>query len=172
MVGPCVFVDVGAARCEGDSCSLGIAAATAAFNSYTILTHISVVAILAAYLTAGCVERESSRWALCVCWILMPVYDPRAREQFRQAALGRPAARGRRASYDSSALTKTIPNKLLSPPASPPSCRYHRCHGRSRPPPSLSSGPRTAAKAPTKLPGSSNMVELQPTQNVRETAPG
>jgi hypothetical protein len=50
----------------------------------------------------------------------MPVYDPRAREQFRQAALGRPA-RSRRASCDSTALSKSLPtsassSKLLQPP--------------------------------------------------------
>ena len=53
----------------------------------------------------------------------MPVYDPRAREQFRQAALGR-STRSRRASCDSNAVSKSLPvssssGKLLLPPGGP-----------------------------------------------------
>ena len=107
----------GAARGDTRSCSLHAipASSTPPLDScLAILPYISSAAVILAapYLTVG--GAGCSRWA--VYWILlMPVYDPRAREQFRQAALGRPAARGRRASYDSSTLTKTISNKLLSP---------------------------------------------------------
>lgn len=69
------------------------------------------------------------------CLQQMPVYDPRAREQFRQAALGRPA-RGRRASCDSGAASRSVPGKLLlSPSQSTASLSPTKSHPPSSPQP-------------------------------------